>query len=96
MEKTHKYTLDVLGIPVAFDITVVIMTTITCLAVFIIMMIAVRRPTLVPKGLQNFIEMIIDFIKGIVNANLDVKTGYRFYGFAFTLFLFVLFFFVWR
>lgn len=89
MEKTPKLHLDIAGIPVDFDVTVMLTTTITCILVFIIAMIGARSRSLVPTGAQNLVEMIIEFTRGIVRSNLDAKTSERFYGFTFTLFLFV-------
>jgi len=89
MEKTPKLGFELAGIPIQFDVTVMITTTITCLLVFIIAMIAARSRSLVPQGMQNFVEMVIEFTQGIVRSNLDSKVAERFYGLAFTLFLFV-------
>ncbi|WP_073154851.1 F0F1 ATP synthase subunit A [Seinonella peptonophila] len=90
MEKTPKIGFELGGVPIDFDLTVVITTTVTCLLVFLIVVLAARKLTMVPSGMQNLVEMVIDFTKGIVRSNLDLKTSSRFYGFAFTLFLFLL------
>jgi F-type H+-transporting ATPase subunit a len=90
MEQTPKLGFKLAGIPIQFDVTVMITTTITCILVFIIAMIAARRRSLVPSGMQNLVEMAIEFTQGIVRSNLDSKTSERFYGLAFTLFLYVL------
>ena len=71
------------------DLTVVLTTVVTCLLVLIITIWASRQRSLVPRGLQNVMEMIIEFTRGMVRSNLDSKTSERFYGFAFTLFLFI-------
>lgn len=89
MEKTPKFGFEIGGIPVEFDLAVMLTTIVTCLLVFGISVLAARKLTLVPSGMQNLVEMIIDFTKGIVRSNMDLKTASRFYGFAFTLFLFV-------
>lgn len=72
------------------DLTVVLTTTVTCILVLLITMLAVRKRSLVPRGLQTLVEMVIELTRGMVRANLDSKTSERFYGFAFTLFLFIL------
>jgi F-type H+-transporting ATPase subunit a len=89
MEKTPKLMFEVAGFEVWFDVTVMIMTTITCILVFLLAVFAARKLSMVPKGVQNLVEMVIEFTQGIVRSNLDAKTGERFYGFAFTLFLFI-------
>ncbi|SEM79957.1 F0F1 ATP synthase subunit A [Lihuaxuella thermophila] len=88
MEKTPKLSLGPSELW-NLDLTVVITTTITCILVFIIAVLAARSHSLVPKGMQNLVEMIIEFTQGIVRSNLHGKIGERFYGFAFTLFLFI-------
>ncbi|AUS10219.1 ATP synthase F0 subunit A [Laceyella sacchari] len=89
MEKTPKLVFDLMGLQVKLDVTVMITTTICCILVFLIAMLATRRLAMVPTGMQNFVEMIIEFTQGIVRSNMDAKTSERFYGFAFTLFLFI-------
>lgn len=89
MEKTPKISFDLLGIPFDFDVAVMITTIVASIIVFLLAMLAARGLKMVPSGLQNLIEMVIDFTKGIVRSNLDLKTSSRFYGFAFTLFLFI-------
>lgn len=89
VEKTAKWGFQLGDIPIVFDITVIITTTVTCLIVLLISILAARKVTFVPKGIQNAVEMIIDFTKGIVQSSMDVKTASRFYGLAFTLFLFL-------
>ena len=32
-----------------------------------------------PTGMQNFMEWVMDFVKGIINSNMDWKTGGRFH-----------------
>lgn len=90
MEKTPKLAFELAGIPIQFDVSVMIMTTITCILVLLITILATRRLSLVPTGMQNAIEMILEFTQGIVNSNIEgTKTRERFYGFAFSLFLFI-------
>ena len=42
-----------------------------------------------PTGMQNFIEWIMDFVKGIIKSNMDWKTGGRFHVFGMTLIMYV-------
>lgn len=89
MEKTEKLSFEIGGFPVVFDVSVMIATTAAFLIVLILSLLAARKLTMIPSGIQNFIEMIIDFTSGIVQTNMDNKTASRFYGFAFTLFVYV-------
>ncbi|MFC7440066.1 F0F1 ATP synthase subunit A [Laceyella putida] len=90
MEKTPKLAFELAGLKIQFDVTVMIMTTITCILVLLITMLATRRLALVPTGMQNLVEMIVEFTQGIVRSNIEgAKTRERFYGFAFSLFLFI-------
>lgn len=72
-----------------FNMSTVLMTTVTCVIVFLICFIGTRRLSMRPSGLQNFLEWVVDFVRGIVKANMDWKTGGRFTALAFTLLFFV-------
>lgn len=89
MEKTAKWSFQIGDLSIVFDIPVLISTTVACLLVLLISLFAARKLTMIPTGIQNAVEMIIDFTKGIVRSNLDLKTSERFYSLAFTLFLFI-------
>lgn len=89
MEKTPTIGFELAGIPIKFDVTVMFTTIVTCALVLILAIVAARRRSLIPKGLQNVVEMLIEFTQGIVRSNLEGKTAERFYGLAFTLFLFI-------
>ena len=58
---------------------------------FLIAFFATRNLQLKPTGMQNFLEWIMDFVKGIIKSNMDWKTGGRFHVLGITLiyFLFV-------
>nr|WP_026104921.1 F0F1 ATP synthase subunit A [Halalkalibacterium ligniniphilum] len=72
-----------------FNMSTVLMTTVACIIVFLICYIGSRRLAMRPSGLQNFLEWVIDFVRGIIKANMDWKTGGRFTALAFTLLFFV-------
>jgi len=42
-----------------------------------------------PTGMQNFMEWIMDFVKGIIKNNMDWKTGGQFHILGITLLMFV-------
>lgn len=73
-----------------FDLPVVFMSTLTALLVFLLVFFATRNMTAgVPKGLQNFFEWVIDFVRGIAGQFMDAKTSTKFVTLALTLFLYI-------
>ncbi|WOV84668.1 F0F1 ATP synthase subunit A [Sporosarcina jeotgali] len=79
--------IDLFGI--SFNPANIMMLFITCLIVFIIAVLSTRRMQMKPTGMQNFMEWIMDFVKGIIKNNMDWKTGGRFHVLGITLIMFV-------
>ncbi|MBD8013300.1 F0F1 ATP synthase subunit A [Microbacterium sp. APC 3898] len=79
--------LEVFGI--WFNLSNVMMLTIAALIVFLIAYISTRKLQLKPTGMQNFMEWIMDFVKGIINSNMDWKDGGRFHVLGITLIMFI-------
>ena len=75
--------------PIWFDGTVVLMTLLTCCIVFALVFICTRNLQLKPKGKQNVIEFLIDFVRGILKDSLSSKEVNNFHLLSVTLFLFV-------
>jgi len=75
--------------PIWFDGTVAMMTIISCIIVFLVVFICTRNLQMKPKGKQNFIEWVIDFVRGIVAANLPGSQVNNFHLLGVTMFLFV-------
>lgn len=75
--------------PIWFDGTVCLMVVLTCLIVFALVFFSTRHLTMKPKGKQNAIEYLIDFVKGILSDNLPKGEIGNLHLFAFTLFLFI-------
>jgi F-type H+-transporting ATPase subunit a len=67
----------------------ILMLAVTTLIVFLIAFIATRNLKMKPTGMQNFMEWIMDFVKGIIKSNLDWKTGGRFHVLGITLIMFI-------
>lgn len=67
----------------------ILMLFVTCLVVFIIAVLATRNLQIKPTGMQNFMEWVMDFVKGIIKNNMDWKTGGRFHVLGITLIMFV-------
>lgn len=65
------------------------MTIISCIIVFLVVFICTRNLQMKPKGKQNFIEWVIDFVRGIVADNLPGSQVNNFHLLGVTIFLFV-------
>jgi F-type H+-transporting ATPase subunit a len=72
-----------------FNLANVMMITIASLVVFIIAVVSTRRIAMKPTGMQNFMEWIMDFVKGLINSNMDWKDGGRFQILGITLIMYV-------
>ncbi|WP_438835371.1 F0F1 ATP synthase subunit A [Streptococcus pluranimalium] len=87
MGETQNPTASFLGID--FDLTILAMTLLTVLMVFLFVFWASRHMTMKPKGKQNVLEWLYEFVQNLIRPNVGVYTkNYTFL--AFTLFLFVL------
>lgn len=82
-----SWTFSILGID--FDGTVCSMIAITCLVVFLFVFICSRNMQLRPRGKQNVLEYVVDFVNNIIRDNLSSKEIPNFGLFAFVLFLFI-------
>ncbi|MCA0971023.1 F0F1 ATP synthase subunit A [Halobacillus litoralis] len=81
---------DVLNIPwLDFNLSNVLMMFVASLIVFILGVAATRNMKRYPRGYQNFMEWLIDFIKGIIGSNMDWRTGKLFLPLGLTLFAYV-------
>jgi F0F1-type ATP synthase, subunit a len=76
--------------PLWFDGTVVLMTLLTCIIVFAIVFACTRNLQIKPKGKQNAIEYVIDFVRDIISGQLSKSEVNNYHLLGFTLFLFVL------
>ncbi|WP_273717107.1 F0F1 ATP synthase subunit A [Alkalihalobacillus pseudalcaliphilus] len=72
-----------------FNMSTVLMTTVTCIIVFLIAFIGTRNLSMKPSGMQNFLEWVVDFVRGIIKANMSWKVGGQFIALAFTLLFYV-------
>lgn len=80
-------TVEFLGL--TFNLSTVMMLIVTAVIVFIIAVASTRSLKLKPTGMQNFMEWVMDFVKGIITSNMDWKTGGRFHVLGITLIMFV-------
>ncbi len=72
-----------------FNLANVLMITVTTVIVFIIALLSTRRLALRPTGMQNFLEWVMDFVKGIIKSNMDWKTGGRFHILGLTIIMYI-------
>lgn len=83
------YSLDLFGHEMIFDLSSMLMLTVTAAIVFLIAMFFTRNLSVRPHGKQNFIEWIFDFTRGIINSNMAWNKGGCFHFLAVTLLLFI-------
>jgi F-type H+-transporting ATPase subunit a len=79
--------LDLFGL--TFNLANMLMITIATALVFIIAVLSTRKLAMKPTGMQNFMEWVMDFIKGIINSTMDWKDGGRFHVLGITLLMYV-------
>ncbi len=72
-----------------FDLSNVLMIALASLIVFVFATLACRNLQMKPTGIQNFMEWIVDFVKGIISDAMDYRTGRYFLPLALTLILFI-------
>lgn len=72
------------------DLSVVITVTLTCIIVFVIAKLATRNLSVDNPGkMQNFLEWVVDFVRGIVGSTMSMKKGKPFVTLALTLIMFI-------
>ncbi|MDR0199845.1 MAG: F0F1 ATP synthase subunit A [Streptococcaceae bacterium] len=76
--------------PLAFNATLLYMTALSIVIVFVLVFIASRKMTLRPAGKQNVLEYVVELSSGIARDNLGAKEAPRFSLFNFVLFSFLL------
>lgn len=80
-------TVEILGL--TFNLSNVLMITVSSVIVFLIAFLSCRRLQMKPTGAQNFMEWVLDFVKGIIKSNMDWKNGARFHLMALTLIMYI-------
>lgn len=82
---------DIFGIPGAdLNLSNVFMTFIVSLIVFVFCVWGSRKLQMKPKGMQNFMEWAVEFVRGIIKDNMDWKTGRVFLPLGLTLIFYIL------
>ncbi|MCR2821371.1 F0F1 ATP synthase subunit A [Lederbergia panacisoli] len=72
-----------------FNKSNMLMITVACIIVIIIAVLSTRNLKVKPTGMQNFMEWIMDFVKGIIKSNMDWKNGGNFHLLGITLLMFI-------
>ncbi len=72
-----------------YNLSNILMITVSCVIVFLIAVLCTRRLQMKPTGAQNFMEWVVDFVRGIINSTLDWKNGARFHLLALTLIMYI-------
>ena len=67
----------------------ILMSLIAAVIVFLIAIVCTRNLKVRPTGGQNFIEWILDFVRGIIGSTMDWKTGGRFITLGATLLMYI-------
>ncbi|WP_223594891.1 F0F1 ATP synthase subunit A [Neobacillus bataviensis] len=67
----------------------ILMITVASLVVFLIAVLSTRRLAMKPTGMQNFLEWVLDFVRGIINSTMDWKEGGRFHVLGLTLIMYI-------
>lgn len=74
----------------SFNLSTLLMTIVTTIIVIIIAIVGTRKLSSgVPKGMQNFLEWLVDFVYGIIGSTMDLKKGKHFIFLALTLIMFI-------
>jgi F-type H+-transporting ATPase subunit a len=89
VRKLHHDSPIVEWMGLSFNLSNILMITIASTIVFFIAFISTRKLSIRPNGLQNFIEWVVDFVKGIINSAMDWQTGGRFHLLGITLIMYV-------
>ncbi len=72
-----------------FNLANILMITVASAIVFIIALISTRKMAMKPTGMQNFLEWVMDFVRGIIDSTMDWKTGGRFHVLGITIMMYV-------
>ena len=72
-----------------FNLGNVLMITVASVIVFLIAVLSTRKLAVKPSGMQNFMEWVIDFVRNIINSNMDWNTGGRFLVLGTTLIMYI-------
>lgn len=88
----HPFEVAVGNIHLAFNVKTLVMTWVVMILVAIFAIAATRNANMRrPNGVQNVLEAIWEFIRGLVYDNMDKKKGNALLSIVITYFIFILF-----
>jgi F-type H+-transporting ATPase subunit a len=91
VEHTAPIVEDIFGISwLDVNLANLLMIAVASAIVFILSVIASRNLKMKPTGLQNFMEWIVEFVRGIISDTMDWKTGKIFLPLGLTLITYIL------
>ncbi len=91
LDHTAPIVENVFGISwLDFNLSNVLMIAVASLIVFLFSVWGSRNLQMKPTGMQNFMEWIVGFVKGIINDTMDWKTGKVFLPLGLTLITYIL------
>ncbi len=79
--------VEIMGL--TFNLSNILMITVASAIVFLIAVLATRNLSMVPTGMQNFMEWLMDFVKNIIKSNMDWKDGGRFHVLGLTIIMYI-------
>lgn len=85
----HEFpTISVGGVQI--DIAAILAITISCIIVFVLVMLAVRNLSMdKPSKLQNFMEWVIEFVHNTIASTMPLKKAVNYVSLGLTLMLFI-------
>ncbi|HLQ72047.1 MAG TPA: F0F1 ATP synthase subunit A, partial [Bacillota bacterium] len=91
MEHDAPIIENVFGISwLSFNLSNVLMIAVSSVIVFVLCVLGARKIQMKPTGAQNFMEWILDFVKGMIGDTIGWKRGKVFLPLALTLITYIL------
>lgn len=91
MDQEEPIVENVLGIPwLSFNLSNVLMISVASIIVIILSVLGARKINMRPTGTQNFMEWIVDFMKGMLGDTMGWQRGKVFLPLAITLITYIL------
>jgi F-type H+-transporting ATPase subunit a len=73
-----------------FDLSSIIMITVSFVIVLLLALLGTRKLSVTnPSKMQNFVEWIVDFVRGLIASTMDMKQGSKFVMLGITLIMFI-------
>ena len=91
MDNTAPIVENLFGISwLSFDLSNILMMALATAITFFACMLASRNLKMKPTGAQNFMEWVVDFVKGLISDTMDWRTGRMFLPLGLTLITYIL------